>query len=108
MSAYGRMPLTQSIKLELRCWQIRGKLTMVSMWKMQLFPPAPVPSGQQCLQPSHRANGGAPCGACRQVLAEFGLDTIVFVADAQGRIQQETTVKELLPGAFGPGDLPGY
>jgi cytidine deaminase len=51
------------------------------------------------------SNGGAPCGACRQVLAEFGLDTIVFVADAQGRIQQETTVKELLPGAFGPGDL---
>jgi cytidine deaminase len=42
------------------------------------------------------------------VLAEFGLDIIVFVADAQGRIQQETTVKELLPGAFGPGDLPGY
>ena len=53
------------------------------------------------------SNGGAPCGACRQVLAEFGLDTIVFVADDQGRIQQETTVKELLPGAFGPGDLTG-
>lgn len=51
------------------------------------------------------SNGGAPCGACRQVLAEFGLDTIVFVADDQGKIQQETTVKELLPGAFGPGDL---
>lgn len=54
------------------------------------------------------SNGGAPCGACRQVLAEFGLDTIVFVADDRGRIQQETTVKELLPGAFGPGDLPGF
>lgn len=54
------------------------------------------------------SNGGAPCGACRQVLAEFGLDTIVFVADVQGRIQQETTVKELLPGAFGSGDLPGF
>lgn len=54
------------------------------------------------------SNGGAPCGACRQVLAEFGLDTIVFVADDQGRIQQETTVKELLPGAFGPGDLTGF
>jgi cytidine deaminase len=51
------------------------------------------------------SNGGAPCGACRQVLAEFGLDTIVFIADDQGKIQQETTVKELLPGAFGPGDL---
>ena len=54
------------------------------------------------------SNGGAPCGACRQVLAEFGLDTIVFIADVQGRIQQETTVKELLPGAFGSGDLPGF
>ena len=54
------------------------------------------------------SNAGAPCGACRQVLAEFGLDTIVFVADDRGRIQQETTVKELLPGAFGPGDLPGF
>ena len=54
------------------------------------------------------SNAGAPCGACRQVLAEFGLDTIVFVADDLGRIQQETTVKELLPGAFGPGDLPGF
>ena len=54
------------------------------------------------------SNAGAPCGACRQVLAEFGLETIIFVSDDQGRIQQETTVKELLPGAFGPGDLPGF
>ncbi len=47
-------------------------------------------------------NGGAPCGSCRQVLAEFGLDTVVLIADAEGNIQQETTVKELLPGAFTP------
>src|SRR5512140_3164670 len=26
-------------------------------------------------------NGGSPCGACRQVLAEFGLDTRVLIAD---------------------------
>ena len=26
-------------------------------------------------------NGGSPCGGCRQVMAEFGLDTIVLLAD---------------------------
>ncbi|HRK90922.1 MAG TPA: cytidine deaminase, partial [Anaerolineales bacterium] len=25
-------------------------------------------------------NGGSPCGGCRQVMAEFGLDTIVLMA----------------------------
>jgi cytidine deaminase len=51
------------------------------------------------------SNGGTPCGACRQVMAEFGLDMIVLIADAEGRLHQETSVAELLPGAFGPGDL---
>jgi cytidine deaminase len=50
-------------------------------------------------------NGGTPCGACRQVLAEFGLETIVLIADANGHLVKETTVKELLPGAFGLHDL---
>jgi len=51
------------------------------------------------------ANGGSPCGACRQVLAEFGLDTVVLIADAEGKLRQRTSVRELLPGAFGPQDL---
>lgn len=51
-------------------------------------------------------NGGSPCGACRQVLAEFGLDTVVIIADQNGKILQETTVAGLLPGSFGPQDLP--
>jgi len=51
-------------------------------------------------------NGGSPCGACRQVLAEFGLDTVVLIADAEGKLCQRTSVRELLPGAFGPEDLP--
>lgn len=51
------------------------------------------------------ANGGTPCGSCRQVLAEFGLDTAVFMADKDGQIVQETTVRQLLPGAFTPDDL---
>lgn len=50
-------------------------------------------------------NGGSPCGSCRQVLAEFGLETLVLIADAQGRVVQEMTVAELLPGAFRPADL---
>jgi cytidine deaminase len=50
-------------------------------------------------------NGGSPCGSCRQVLAEFGLDTIVLIADGAGKLLQETTVKDLLPGAFTPEKL---
>lgn len=51
-------------------------------------------------------NGGTPCGSCRQVLAEFGLDTIVLIADATGRLIEKTTVAKLLPGAFTPRHLP--
>jgi len=50
-------------------------------------------------------NGGSPCGGCRQVMAEFGLDTIVILADGKGKIVQETTVEGLLPGAFTPAHL---
>ncbi len=51
-------------------------------------------------------NGGTPCGACRQVMVEFGPDLEVLIADDQGQLLQETTLAELLPGAFSPGDLP--
>jgi cytidine deaminase len=50
-------------------------------------------------------NGGSPCGGCRQVMAEFGLDTIVLLADGSGRLLKETTVRELLPEAFTPDQL---
>ncbi len=50
-------------------------------------------------------NGGSPCGSCRQVLAEFGLDTIVLIADGQGKLVKQTTVQELLPEAFTPASL---
>jgi cytidine deaminase len=53
------------------------------------------------------SNGGSPCGGCRQVLAEFGLDTLVLIADTQGRLIQKTSVAELLPGAFTPEKLQG-
>lgn len=50
-------------------------------------------------------NGGSPCGGCRQVMAEFGLDTIVILADGDGKLVKETTVKALLPDAFTPIQL---
>jgi cytidine deaminase len=50
-------------------------------------------------------NAGSPCGSCRQVLAEFGLGTVVYLVDGDGTIQLETSVGELLPYAFGPGEL---
>ncbi len=52
------------------------------------------------------ANGGTPCGSCRQVLAEFGLEIVVIIADQEGNLIKETTVDRLLPAAFRPGDLP--
>ena len=45
-----------------------------------------------------------PCGACRQVLHEFGPDMIVIAESASGRREQRR-LTELLPQAFGPGDL---
>jgi len=50
-------------------------------------------------------NGGTPCGSCRQVMAEFGLDTIVFIADTSGKLIDTLTVDQLLPHSFGVDDL---
>jgi cytidine deaminase len=52
-------------------------------------------------------NGGMPCGSCRQVLAEFGLETLVIIANGDGKIIHQASIGELLPGAFRPKDLPG-
>lgn len=49
-------------------------------------------------------NAGSPCGACRQVLAEFGGDIPVLLVDAAGRAR-ETTLYALLPDHFGPEHL---
>ena len=46
----------------------------------------------------------APCGACRQVIHEFGPEALVIsVCDTKNRI--DTRLPALLPAAFGPGDL---
>ena len=52
------------------------------------------------------SNGGTPCGSCRQVMAEFGLDTVVLIADEENHLIQEISVRDLLPGAFTARDLP--
>ena len=49
-------------------------------------------------------NGVTPCGACRQVLAEFGPEIAVIVADAAGN-RRIYTLNELLPDAFTPEHL---
>jgi cytidine deaminase len=50
-------------------------------------------------------NGGSPCGACRQVLSEFAPDLTLYIADKDGNVE-ETSIKKLLPAAFGPKHLP--
>lgn len=46
----------------------------------------------------------APCGACRQVLHEFGSQMrVISVCDSPERI--DTALSTLLPGAFGPENL---
>lgn len=47
----------------------------------------------------------APCGVCRQVLVELCKpDMPVILGNLNGDIR-ETTIRELLPDAFGPWDL---
>ncbi|MFS0780873.1 cytidine deaminase [Bacillus sp. 1P06AnD] len=47
----------------------------------------------------------SPCGACRQVISELcPKDMPVILTNLKGDVQ-ETTVAELLPGAFSPEDL---
>lgn len=45
-----------------------------------------------------------PCGACRQVLLEFGPQVLV-VAEGSAGERQLRKLTDLLPDAFGPGDL---
>ena len=50
------------------------------------------------------ATPSSPCGACRQVINEFGPGALIIsVCDGPGRI--ETSLAALLPDAFGPKNL---
>jgi len=50
-------------------------------------------------------NAGTPCGSCRQVMSEFGLETQVLIVDGAGQVHIDTNVEKLLPTAFRPEDL---
>lgn len=45
----------------------------------------------------------SPCGACRQVMSEFGI-TKIILANLHGK-QQVLTMEEILPFGFAKGDL---
>ncbi len=47
----------------------------------------------------------APCGSCRQVMAEFGRDITVIMFEPDGGVRRETTLRELLPDGFYPENL---
>ncbi len=47
----------------------------------------------------------SPCGACRQVMSQFGPDARVILTNLRGDVQV-TSVREILPGAFRESDLP--
>jgi len=52
------------------------------------------------------ANGGSPCGACRQVMREFlDDDTPIFILNGVGELVEEMKFSDLLPRSFGPEDL---
>lgn len=49
-------------------------------------------------------DGGAPCGACRQVLREFGPQMRVLMVDGAGHTRA-FALPDLLPESFGPENL---
>lgn len=52
--------------------------------------------------------GVTPCGACRQFLAEFGLDITVIMVDVLDGSQRITKLSQLLPDAFDGSSLPSH
>ncbi len=49
-------------------------------------------------------SGASPCGACRQVIREFGTDVAIHLATATGQYTT-TSLAALLPESFGPDAL---
>ena len=62
-----------------------------------------VANGHQEFESIAIASKGAvsPCGACRQFIAEFGLDTRVVMVDSEsGEVRRTCTAGDLLPDSF--------
>ena len=52
--------------------------------------------------------GAAPCGACRQIIAEFAPEATLLLVDSDSpkTTAKETNIRTLLPNAFTGDDLP--
>lgn len=61
------------------------------LYRVAVYTPTPTPT--------------APCGACRQVIFEFGGEDASVDCHGDGPAEISTTCGALLPGAFGPADL---
>ena len=48
---------------------------------------------------SDASEPASPCGACRQILYEFGKNAKLWLVNASGEVRS-TTVQAMLPGAF--------
>lgn len=56
-------------------------------------------------EPTPDGTLGSPCGGCRQVMSEFGLDLVVILAAPTGDERLIQPLSDLLPRAFGPHSL---
>ncbi|XP_032935575.1 cytidine deaminase isoform X4 [Catharus ustulatus] len=86
---------------------LRGAHQLQSHGHRQVFSP-PLTSGLSSLPFSFGSDMGdqfiTPCGACRQVMREFGTDWDVYLTKADGTYIVKR-LEELLPLSFGPEDL---
>ncbi|GMM33527.1 cytidine deaminase [Saccharomycopsis crataegensis] len=48
---------------------------------------------------------GSPCGICRQVIREFGLNVSIYLFNVDGSKYFRVQLKDILPLSFGPSDL---
>ena len=58
-----------------------------------------------CVVVTPTAEPSSPCGICRQLLAEFGPEVLVFAASSLGDSVYAARLGDLLPLSFGPRNL---
>jgi cytidine deaminase len=66
-----------------------------------------VSSGRKFIQAIAVSSIGksAPCGRCRQIIAEHCDNAIIVIADETGAIHTVTSLRSILPLSFSPTDL---
>jgi cytidine deaminase len=65
---------------------------------------AAVSDGKQSLQAIVLVPKRLPCGACLQVLREFGLHIDILIENESGELQR-FSLPDLLPNSFGPDNV---